>query len=373
MSRIKYLDLERINNSFEPALSDAVTRVVKSGWYLHGDEVAGFEREYADYIGAAEAIGCGNGLDALTLILRGYIELGVMNAGDEIIVPANTYIATILAITANGLKPVLVEPDLVTLQIDPDGIEEKITERTRAIMIVHLYGKCAYTEKIGKLCSQYGLKLIEDNAQAHGCEFEGRRTGSLGDAAGHSFYPGKNLGALGDAGAVTTNDKDLADVIRELANYGSAKKYVCNRRGVNSRMDEVQAAALRVKLRGLDSCNQQRRAIAKRYDHEICNLRIVKGIMFDDSKNDYVCHIYPVLVPDRDRFIEHMSQAGVDTMIHYPIAPHQQACYEGDWLRYDTLPLTERIHSREVSLPLWPGMTYDEISRVIHAVNSFRI
>lgn len=256
---IKFLDLKKINDSYEPELSQALTRVLDSGWYLQGEENAAFEREYATYIGTEFAVGCGNGLDALRLILRAYMELGRLKPGDEVIVPANTYIASILAVSENGLTPILVEPDPRTLQIDPARVGDAITPRTRAVMIVHLYGQCAYTEEIGSLCREHGLLLIEDNAQSHGCRYGKRRTGSLGDAAGHSFYPGKNLGALGDAGAVTTNDPELAAMVRSLGNYGSSKKYVFDHIGVNSRLDEIQAAVLRAKLPHLDSDNDARR------------------------------------------------------------------------------------------------------------------
>ena len=255
---IAYLPLHQINDLYDTELREAISRVLDSGWYLKGEATQRFEEAYAEYIGTRHCIGCGNGLDALTLILRGYIELGVMQPGDEVIVPANTYIASILAITECGLKPVLVEPALDTLQIDDSKIEQAITPRTRAIMIVHLYGRCAYTSRIGDICQKHHLKLIEDNAQAHGCTFEGRKTGSLGDAAGHSFYPGKNLGALGDAGAVTTNDDELAAVVRALGNYGSHQKYVHDYKGRNSRIDELQAAMLIAKLPYLDAANQHR-------------------------------------------------------------------------------------------------------------------
>lgn len=256
---IPFLDLKTINNRHSDEIMEAVNRVAESGWYILGEECRQFESEYARFIGTHHAIGCGNGLDALTLILRAYRELGIINPGDEVIVPANTYIATILAISENGLKPVLVEPDPRTLQIDPDKIEEAITSRCRAIMIVHLYGRCAYTDKIGDICKRHDLLLIEDNAQAHGCLFNKRRTGSLGNAAAHSFYPGKNLGAIGDGGAVTTDDTALAETVRALANYGSDKKYIFPMKGINSRLDEIQAAVLRVKLKYLDADNFHRK------------------------------------------------------------------------------------------------------------------
>lgn len=262
---IKFLDLEKVTASHGDEINQAVSRVVNSGWYLQGKENETFEKNYADYIGTRHAVGCANGLDALIWIFRAYIEMGIMAPGDEVIVPANTYIASILAISENGLTPVLVEPDINTYQIDPDRIQTAITPRTRAILIVHLYGQCAYTEQIGQICSQHNLKLIEDNAQAHGCLFNGRRTGSLGHAAGHSFYPGKNLGALGDGGAITTDDEQLANTVRALANYGSTRKYVFRYIGRNSRLDEIQAAVLDVKLRHLDTDNARRKQIARTY------------------------------------------------------------------------------------------------------------
>ena len=330
---IKYLDLKTINKPYEHAADE----VLQSGWYLKGEATRSFESHYAEYIGTHYCIGCGNGLDALTLILRAFIEQGVMQPGDEVIVPANTYIASILAITENRLNPVLVEPSLDTLQIDDALIEQAITEHTRAIMIVHLYGRCAYTEKIGTICKKYNLKLIEDNAQAHGCVFKGKKTGSLGDAAAHSFYPGKNLGAFGDAGAVTTNDKELAQVIEELSNYGSSKKYVFDYQGRNSRMDEIQAAILNVKLRHLDADNQRRQAIAYYYINNVKHPEIVLP-----TPSDSVYHIFPILCERRDELQQYLKENGVETMIHYPIPPHKQACYK-EWNDL-SFPITEQIH-----------------------------
>ena len=262
---IKFLDLQKVTAKYGEEIHQAVSRVLDSGWYLQGEENNEFEKEYSQYIGVEHTIGVANGLDALIWIFRAYIEMGVMNVGDEIIVPANTYIASIIAISENGLKPVLVEPNLMTYQIDDLKIEAAITSRTRGILLVHLYGQCAYTDHIGELAKKYDLKLVEDNAQAHGCLYRGQKTGSLGDAAGHSFYPGKNLGALGDAGAVTTNNAELASVIRALANYGSIRKYVFKYTGRNSRLDEIQAAVLRIKLRYLDEVNAYRKRVAQYY------------------------------------------------------------------------------------------------------------
>ena len=373
---IKYLDLKAINALYDAELREAVGRVLDSGWYLKGEATRQFERDYAEYIGTRHCIGCGNGLDALMLILRAYIELGVMHEGDEVIVPANTYIASILAITECRLKPVLVEPSLDTLQIDDALIEQAITERTRGIMIVHLYGRCAYTSRIGDLCRQYGLKLIEDNAQAHGCSFEGRKTGSLGDAAGHSFYPGKNLGALGDAGAVTTSDDELADVIRALGNYGSHQKYVHDYQGRNSRIDELQAAMLSVKLRHLDADNLRRKEIAARYEREISS-DLVK-IRLSGSENtardsieprDSVHHIFPVFCEHRDELQAFLSANGIETQIHYPIPPHQQRCYKA-W-NHLSLPITEQIHAQELSIPCHQAMTDEDVNRIINLLNAF--
>lgn len=353
---IKYLELKAVTAQHADEIHDAVNRVVDGGWYLQGEETKAFEAEYAKYIGTSHCIGVGNGLDALTLIIRAYKEMGVMADGDEVIVPANTYIASILSITENGLTPILVEPRLDTFQIDDSQIEQAITPKTKAIMIVHLYGYCAYTDRIGDICKQHNLKIIEDNAQAHGCEAHSslltphsslKKTGSLGNAAAHSFYPGKNLGALGDAGAVTTNDDQLATTIRAIANYGSSRKYVFDYCGRNSRIDELQAAILRVKLRHLDEDNERRRAVALRYSREIDNPDIV--VPSEQWAQMGVNHIYPVLCPQRDRLQQYLTDNGVQTVIHYPIPPHRQRCY-AQWSSL-SLPITERIHREELSLP----------------------
>lgn len=380
---IKFLDLKRVNQQYADEIEQAVQRVVSSGWYLQGEANAAFEEHYAEYIGTQHCVGVGNGLDALTLIYRAYIQMGVMQAGDEVIVPANTYIASILAITENGLKPVLVEPDIDTLEIDDSLIEQHITPRTRSIMIVHLYGRCAYTERIGQLCKKYKLKLVEDNAQAHGCRYigagdgmaeeraekdSGIRTGSLGDAAGHSFYPTKNLGALGDAGAVTTEDKELADCIRALANYGSAAKYVFEYKGRNSRMDEIQAAVLDVKLRHLDSDNQRRQQIAQYYYDHLDTPLVSLPRKSADSQHVY--HIFPILCSRRDQLQQHLRQLGIETMVHYPIPPHQQSCYQ-EW-RGLSLPITEQIHREELSLPISPVSTIQEMQEIVQQINRFQ-
>lgn len=349
-------------------ISAAVQRVVNSGWYLQGNENKAFAEEYARYIGTRHCVGCGNGLDALTLILRAYKEMGRLHDGDEVIVPANTYIATILAITENNLTPVLVEPRIDTFQIDDRLIERAITSRTRAIMIVHLYGLCAYTERINEICHNHNLLLIEDNAQAHGCHYNDRLTGSLGNAAAHSFYPGKNLGALGDGGAVTTDDEELANMIGALGNYGSERKYVFQYKGRNSRLDEIQAAVLRVKLKYLDSDNALRRSIAMQYIEHIDNPLLT--LPSTDYCHSSVHHIFPVLCSKRERLQQHLLNQGIQTMIHYPIPPHRQQCYADMGLL--SLPITERIHREELSLPLNPTLQQEEIEQIIEAANSFK-
>ena len=367
---IPFLELKQVTAAHADEIHEAVRRVVDSGWYLQGEENARFEREYADYIGTKHCIGVANGLDALNWIFRAYKEMGHLVPGDEVIVPANTFIATILAITDNGLTPVLVDPDIRTLEMDDSLIEERITDRTKAICIVHLYGRCAYTDRIRQICNKYGLLLIEDNAQAHGCRTpDGRRTGSLGDAAGHSFYPGKNLGALGDAGAVTTNDKELADVIRSLANYGSSKKYVFQYCGRNSRLDEIQAAVLSVKLRHLDEDNAHRSAVANYYyDHLAGIPGIILPERLPDLQNAY--HLFPVLCERRDDLQQYLSDHGVKTVIHYPIPPHKQACYR-EWNEL-SFPLTEAIARQELSLPMSPTMTMEDAEEVVSAILQMR-
>lgn len=365
---IKFLDLQAINAARGAEIKEALTRVAHSGWYLRGEETHRFEADYARYIGCQHTIGCANGLDALRLILRAYIELGALHEGDEVIVPANTYIASILAVTENRLKPIFVEPDIETLQIDDRLIEQVITPRTRAIMIVHLYGRCAYTEHIGKLCKQHNLLLIEDNAQAHGCMYKNKKTGSLGHAAGHSFYPGKNLGALGDAGCVTTDDEALATTIRALGNYGSKEKYVFKYTGYNSRIDELQAAVLAAKLPHLDAENSHRAAIAELYYKGINNPLISLPRSTDAASNVY--HLFPIFCNERDRLQSHLKEQGIETLIHYPIAPHKQECYKEH--KHLSLPLTEQIHRTELSLPIGPTLSKSEALEVIQAINAFR-
>jgi len=375
---IKFLDLKKINESFEPQLSLAIRRVLNTGWFLLGNEVKAFEEEYRDFIGTEYCVGVGNGLDALRLIFRAYLEMGIMKEGDEIIVPANTYIASILAISDNHLIPILVEPDINTYNIDPYKIEEKITPLTRGIMIVHLYGRNAMHPKIQWLLEKYNLKLIEDNAQAQGCFYEEKHTGSLGDAAGHSFYPAKNLGALGDAGAVTTNDEELANIVRTLANYGSKLKYQNLYKGLNSRMDEIQAAILRVKLSRLDKDNQRRREIAQYYCDNIRNPQITlpfspknySGTKTEVINNlEHIWHLFVIRAKNRDKLQHFLNENNVQTMIHYPIPPHKQKAYK-EWNNLQ-FHVTESIHRQVLSLPISPVMTYKEIEYVAKAVNSY--
>lgn len=368
---IPFLSLKEVTGLHAAEIEAAVKRVALSGWYLQGAENERFEEDYARYIGSRYCVGCANGLDALIWIFRAYIELGVMAPGDEVIVPANTYIATILAITENGLKPVLIEPGADTLEIDDSKIEEAITPKTKAVCIVHLYGRNAYTKKIGEICSKHNLKLIEDNAQAHGCfSADGRRTGSIGDAAGHSFYPGKNLGALGDGGAVTTNDPELAAAVRTLANYGSSAKYVFKYTGRNSRLDEIQAAVLDVKLKYLDEDNAHRQQIAKMYYEGISNPYITLPKRLDDTQNVY--HLFPIICSRRDELQAYLKENGVETLIHYPIPPHKQECYaSAPWNIGLQLSVTEQIAAQELSLPIGPAIKPEDVQYIIETINRF--
>ncbi len=374
MKQIPFLSLKDVTALHGAEINEAVSRVVNGGWYLQGKENEQFEKHYSAFIGSKYTIGCANGLDALIWIFRAYMEMGVMQPGDEVIVPANTYIATILAITENGLKPVLCEPKPNTLEIDDDLIEGLITPKTKAIAIVHLYGRNAYTEKIGALCKKYHLKLIEDNAQAHGCKHtDGRVTGSIGDAAGHSFYPGKNLGALGDGGAVTTNDLELAAAVRALANYGSQKKYVFKYTGRNSRLDEIQAAVLDVKLKYLVEDNQHRKEVAHYYYEHIKHPLINLPDLLPDEQNAY--HLFPILVGEgkRDALHDYLEQNGIGTVCHYPIAPHRQECYaQAEWNTPQlSLPITERLANEELSLPIGPAITLEDVAQVVDLINAF--
>ncbi|EDP75579.1 DegT/DnrJ/EryC1/StrS family aminotransferase [Hydrogenivirga sp. 128-5-R1-1] len=362
---IKFLDLKKINLQYKEEILEACKRVLESGWYILGEEVKKFEEGFANYCGTKYAIGVGNGLDALKLIIRGYKELEIFKEGDEIIVPANTYIATILAISENRLKPVFVEPKLDTYLIDPDKIEEKITERTKAIMVVHLYGQTCEMDKIWEIAREYNLKIIEDSAQAHGAFYKDKRTGNLGDASGFSFFPSKNLGALGDGGAITTNDKELAEAIKALRNYGSYKKYENLYKGVNSRLDELQAAILRVKLKYLDKDNQKRKKVAKYYLENIKNEKIVLPKVVTDS----VWHVFVIRTKERDKLQKYLQENEIQTLIHYPIPPHKQEAYK-EWNDL-SFPITEKIHKEVLSLPISPVMIEEEIKKVVKIVNEF--
>lgn len=364
---IKFNDLKAVNALHGEEITEAVARVAASGWYLHGAETEAFEAEYADYIGTRYCVGVGNGLDALTLILRAMLELGRIQPGDEVLVPANTFVATVLAITENGLTPVLVEPDPDTLQIDGNRLGEAVTPRTRVLMLVHLYGCCAMTPEIEAFLREHpDISLVEDNAQAQGCMYmQTRRTGSLGLAAGHSFYPGKNLGALGDAGAVTTDDAELAAMVRSLGNYGSSRKYVFDHVGRNSRLDEIQAAVLRVKLRHLDANNARRVEIASIYcDGLDDGLGSLCGIRAGEIGSN-VYHLFPIISDNRDELQAQLGERGVETMIHYPIPPHLQACYRSEPWAQVSLPITERLAKQELSLPIHAAMTDAEARFVV--------
>lgn len=366
---IKFLDLQKVNLLHQQEIETRLLKTFRSGWYLLGEEVRQFEKHLSDYIGAKHAIGVANGLDALRLIFKAYIELGIMQAGDEVIVPANTYIASLLAITDNNLVPVLVEPELSTYNIDVNRIEEKISSKTKAIMIVHLYGQVAFSGELKAFAERHNLKIIEDNAQAIGAQYNGSKTGNLGDAAGFSFYPGKNLGALGDAGAVTTNDDTLAHTIRTLANYGSEEKYVNKYQGLNSRLDEIQAAVLDSKLNYLDAENTRRREVAEYYIANITNPLIILPEMPAD-KHNHVWHLFVIRTKDRNRLQKHLSDNGIQTLIHYPIPPHKQQAYPE--LNGLSLPITEQIHNEVLSLPISPVLTDEEINTVVSAINSYK-
>lgn len=365
---IKFLDLEKINGLHEEELEGAALKALRSGRYILGSELKAFEQEFAQYIGTDYAIGCGNGLDAIKLILRACIELGYMQPGDEVIVPANTFIASILAIQQAGLTPVLAEPQPATCQIDAAAIEPAITPRTKALLLVHLYGRGAYSDEIQKICDRHNLQLIEDNAQAHGCRFGDRLTGSLGLAAAHSFYPGKNLGALGDGGAVTTNDPDIAETVRALANYGSTQKYIHNLAGYNSRLDELQAALLRVRLKYLDPENARRRAIADMYYTGISHPLINLPSKPEASAN--VWHIFPVFTLHRDELQSYLRYRGIEALCHYPVPPHRQKCFP-QWNDL-SLPITENLAQTELSLPISPVLTDKEVNTVIEAINEWQ-
>jgi dTDP-4-amino-4,6-dideoxygalactose transaminase len=370
---VPFLSLKDVNAPHRQALLEALQETLDSGWFILGERDHRFERAFAEYCGVRHCVGVANGLDALTLILRAYIKLGVMCGGDEVIVPANTYIASILAITQAGLVPVPVEPDPRTFCLDPSLIGAAITSKTKAIMGVHLYGRTAGIDGIRKIAKEHGLKYIEDSAQAHGAEWDGIKTGALGDASGFSFYPGKNLGALGDAGAVTTNDSELAETVRKLANYGSGVKYVFEYQGYNSRLDEINAAVLSVKLPHLDAENAQRRRIASRYLTGIRNTVILlpePGRDLDATRcKEHVWHIFVVRAANRAGLAAHLAACGIGTLIHYPIPPHKQNAYR-EWADR-SYPLTETIHREVLSLPMSPVLTDSQIDWVIAACNDW--
>lgn len=368
---VKYLDLKRLNNSFEPELTAEVSRVVQGGWYLLGQENKRFSKAFADYCGAKYCVPTGNCLDALTMILAAYKRMLGWGDDAEVIVPSNTYIASILAISRAGLQPVLCEPRIEDYLINPENIEGLITERTRAIMVVHLYGRVCDMQPIVEVAKRHGgLKVIEDVAQAQGVVYQGVRAGHLGDAAGFSFYPGKNLGALGDAGCITTDDEALADYVSAMSNYGSSEKYVNRMKGLNSRMDEIQAAVLCLKLKRLDADNEARRKVVQAYSEGITNpLITLPSLPSDPTEN--VWHVYPIRTPERDRLREYLSREGIETMVHYPIPPHQQQAY-AEW-NDRSYPISEQIHKEILSLPMSPVMTDDEIRRVIEALNKFSL
>lgn len=365
--KIDYLNLRDITAMHASEIHEAVHDTIDSGWYLKGNATSRFETAYAEYIGTRHCVACGNGLDALRLMLKAYMLLGRLDEGDEVIVPANTYIATILAITDNKLVPVLVEPDISTLQLDASQIESHLTPRTKAVMLVHLYGRCAMTPLVADICHRHGLLLFEDNAQAHGCRYGDIMTGALGNSAAHSFYPGKNLGALGDAGAVTTDDTEVADIVRALGNYGSSRKYVFDYPGFNSRIDEIQAAVLSIKLKYLDHDNNRRKEIARYYENNINNTYV----NIPSSGSDCVFHIFPILSDYRDQLKDHLALQGISTIIHYPIPPHKQECYR-HW-HTPPLPITEKIHNTELSLPCHQAMSDIEVEYVVKSINSFTI
>lgn len=364
---IQFLDLRETNFVYRQELLDSVTRVVDSGWYIRGQECEFFEKEFASYCDVENCVGVANGLDALILILRAYKELGVLKEGDEVIVPANTYIATILAITENRLKPILVEPRLETYNLNPDLIEAAITEKTKAIMVVHLYGQPAEMDPICEIVKKYNLKLIEDCAQAHGATYKGQKIGSFGDAAGFSFYPGKNLGALGDAGAVVTNNEELADIIRAISNYGSHKKYENLYQGINSRLDELQAAILRVKLKYLDEENYKRREIANYYLENIKNPEIQLPQVIENCEP--VWHLFVIRTENRNLLQKYLEQNGIQTMIHYPVAPHKQKAYF-PW-NDENFPITEKIHAEVLSLPNASCLTQDDLLLLTGVLNAY--
>lgn len=364
---IKFLDLKKINAQYEVELKEAANRVIDSGWYLMGKELDSFENKYADFCCTKYCLGVANGLDALRLIFKAYIELGIMMPGDEVIVPANTFVASVFAITDNNLKPVFVEPNLNTYNLDTSKIPEVISSKTKAILTVHLYGQNSINNEMLEICKKYNLKLVEDAAQSHGAEWNGKIMGSIGDAAGHSFYPGKNLGALGDAGAVTTSDDALAQTITSLRNYGSEKKYENIYRGYNSRMDEIQAAFLNVKLKYIQADILGRRTVAKYYRENIKNEDVV--LPFVSEEKQHVWHLFVIRCSNRKELQEYLNNLGIQTLIHYPIPPHRQKAYK----EYNNLvyPITEQIHQEVLSLPISSIVKIGELSKIVKSINSF--
>ena len=371
---IPFLDLKAINAQYRDELIAACTRVIDSGWYIAGNELAQFEQEFASYCGTKHAIGVANGLDALILTLRAWKELGKLKDGDEVIVPSNTYIASILAISANDLVPVLVEPDVATYNLCPKQTEAAITAKTRAILPVHLYGQLADMPAIMAIAQRHNLLVLEDSAQAHGAELNGKKAGNWGDASGFSFYPGKNLGALGDAGAVTTNDDQLAETLRALRNYGSHEKYKNLFQGTNSRLDEIQAAMLSVKLKHLDTETAHRRKVADAYIQGINNTAVTLPLTLNSSpltRENHVWHVFVIRCEQREALQKHLLEHGIQTLIHYPIPPHQQQAYK-EW-NINSYPVSELIHQQVMSLPMGPTITMDEVKKVIAAINTFKI
>jgi len=365
---IKFLDLQQVNLQYEAEIKKKLIEVFNSGWYLLGDENKSFEKSLSTYLNAPYVIGVGNGLDALRLIIRAYIELGIMHEGDEVIVPANTYIASLLAITDNKLIPVLVEPSNNNFNIDITQIEEHISSKTKAIMLVHLYGQIIFNNNLVDIAEKFNLKIIEDNAQAIGAEWKGIKSGSLGDAAGFSFYPGKNLGALGDGGAVTCKDEIIAKTVRAIANYGSSQKYVNQYKGLNSRLDEIQAAVLTIKLKYIDEANEKRRSIAKRYCTEIINPLIVLP-NYPTNELEHVWHLFVIRTKNRDGLQEYLTKNEIQTLIHYPIPPHRQEAYK-EYQDF-SLPITEQIHQEVISLPISPVLSEQEVSKIIKKINEY--
>ena len=364
---IKFLDLKAVTNKYQTEIHEAVMRTVNSGWYLLGNETQRFDTAYASYIGTKYCVGCANGLDAITLIFKALIRMGYLQVGDEVLVPANTFIATIHGLTSNGLRPILVDARDDNGQIDEALLKKAYTTKCKAFLAVHLYGQCSLTKELTEFCESKGLLLIEDNAQAHGCRFKSTRTGSIGIAGAHSFYPGKNLGALGDGGAITTNDSRLATLVRQLGNYGYSQKYVCDEMGQNSRLDELQAAILNVKLRHLDEDIALRQTIARFYRKHITNPEIRLPKLEDESSHVY--HLFPIRCAQRDKLQNYLTQKGIETLIHYPIPPHKQQCYKE--FNHLNLPITECISNEVLSLPISPVMSLSDAEKVVDALNNF--